>query len=141
MILPSSFPAPETRRLLVAPALREDLFDDTALDVGQAVVAALEAVGEPLVVEAEQVEDRGLEVVDVDLVASATLKPSSSVSPWVKPALDAAAGQEDREAVGEWSRPRTLAAGGAALAERRAAELAAPDDQRLVEQAALLQVA
>ena len=70
MILPLSFPAPETRRLLVAPALRDDLFDDTALDVSEAVVAALEAVGEPLVVEAQQVENRGLEVVDADLVAA-----------------------------------------------------------------------
>ena len=33
-----------------------------------------------------------------------------------------------------------LAVSRAALAERRAAELAAPDDQRLVEQAALLEV-
>ena len=39
-----------------------------AVDVGQAEVAALEAEGEPLVVEAEQVQDRGLQVVDVDLV-------------------------------------------------------------------------
>jgi hypothetical protein len=34
-------------------------------DVGQAEVAAGVAVGEALVVEAEQVQDRGLEVVDV----------------------------------------------------------------------------
>ena len=35
-------------------------------DVGQAEVAALEAVGEPRVVDAEEAEDRGVEVVDVD---------------------------------------------------------------------------
>ena len=38
------------------------------MDVGQAEVAAGEAVGERLVVEAEQVQDRGLEIVDVDRV-------------------------------------------------------------------------
>ena len=38
------------------------------MHVGQAVVAALEAVGQLRVVEAEQVQDRGLQVVDVDLV-------------------------------------------------------------------------
>ena len=36
--------------------------------VGQAEVAALEAVGQLLVVQAEQVQDRRLQVVDVDAV-------------------------------------------------------------------------
>ncbi len=38
------------------------------MHVGEAEVAALEAEGELLVVEAEQVQDRGVEVVDVDAV-------------------------------------------------------------------------
>ena len=38
------------------------------MDVGQAEVAAGVAVGEPLVVQAEQVQDRRLQVVDVDRV-------------------------------------------------------------------------
>ena len=38
------------------------------MDVGEAEVAALEAVGQLRVVEAEQVQDRRLQVVDVDLV-------------------------------------------------------------------------
>ena len=42
--------------------------DDVAGDVGQAEVAAGVAVGEAFVVEAEQVQDRGLQVVDVDRV-------------------------------------------------------------------------
>ena len=50
--------------------LGEEGFDDVAVDVGEAVVAALEAVGESGVVEAEEVEDGGLEVVDVDFVLS-----------------------------------------------------------------------
>ena len=43
-----------------------------------------------------------------------------------------------REAVGVVIAAQHVAARGAAFAERRAAELAAPDDQRVVEQAALL---
>ncbi len=43
-----------------------DLFHHVAVDVGQAVVAALVFVGEPGVVDAEQVEQRGLQIVDVD---------------------------------------------------------------------------
>src|SRR5262249_52298961 len=46
----------------------EQLRDDPSADVGEAEVAALEAVGQPRVVEAEQVQDRGMIVVDVHRV-------------------------------------------------------------------------
>jgi len=46
----------------------EELLDEPAVDVGQAKVAALEAIRQPLVVEAEQVQQRRVQVVDVDLV-------------------------------------------------------------------------
>ena len=49
-------------------SLGEDVVDDVAVDVGEAVLAALEFVGEGGVVDAELVEDGGLEVVDVDAV-------------------------------------------------------------------------
>ena len=42
--------------------------DDAAVHVGETEVAAGVAVGESLVVEAEEVEDRGVQVVHVDLV-------------------------------------------------------------------------
>ena len=45
---------------------RQDRADDLAGDVGQAEVAAGVAVGELLVVEAEGVQDRRVEVVDAD---------------------------------------------------------------------------
>ena len=38
------------------------------MHVGQAEIAVLEAIGQLGVVEAEQVQDRGVEVVDVDFV-------------------------------------------------------------------------
>ena len=40
--------------------------DDAAMNVGQSIVAAGMSVGKSFVVEAHQVEDRGVEVVDVD---------------------------------------------------------------------------
>ena len=46
--------------------LGQDLPDHVAVDVGEPARRAVVVVGEPLVVEAEQVEDRGVEVVDVD---------------------------------------------------------------------------
>ncbi|KAJ3049450.1 hypothetical protein HK102_012501, partial [Quaeritorhiza haematococci] len=55
-----------TAILLDRGSLRHDRADHVAVHVGQAEVAAGVAVGEPGVVEAEEVEDRGVEVVDVD---------------------------------------------------------------------------
>ena len=40
-----------------------ELVHDMAVDVGQAEVAAIVAEGEPLVIQAQQVEDGGVEVV------------------------------------------------------------------------------
>ena len=100
--------------------------------VGQPEVAALEAVGQPLVVDAEQVQHRGVQVVDVDDVLDGVV--AELVGRAVgDAALDAAAGQPDREAL-------DVVVAAVALGHRRAAELAAPDDQRVVEHAALLQV-
>ena len=48
------------------PGSRQDRSDDLARGVGQAVVAAVVGEGQPGVVEAQQVEDRGVQVVDVD---------------------------------------------------------------------------
>ena len=47
---------------------RQDVSDDVAVDVGQAVVTAAEAVGESLVVEAHEVQDGRVEVVNMDLL-------------------------------------------------------------------------
>ncbi len=48
------------------PIFCEDVLHHRSVDVGEAVVAALEAVGEPGVVEAEQVQGGRVQVVDVD---------------------------------------------------------------------------
>src|SRR3954470_3493453 len=61
---------PERRgrgRLDRRPASRQERLDHAGrLDAGQALVEPLMAVGEPLVVEAEQVQHGGVEVADVD---------------------------------------------------------------------------
>src|SRR6184192_1541723 len=106
--------------------LGQHFFDEVAVDVGEAEVAALEAVGETLVVEAEEVEDGGLEVVDVVLFldggeAELIGLADDAVS-------DAAAGDVHGEGVDVM----VAADGDADLAHRRAAELAAPDDERVV---------
>ena len=52
--------------MLRTRASRQYLANHLAMHVGQAEVAAGVAVGETLVVEAQQVQDRGVQVVDVD---------------------------------------------------------------------------
>ena len=103
--------------------------------VGQAEVAAGVAVGELFVVEAQQVQDRGVQVVDVDLVFDGGEAEFVGGAVDVA-ALDAAAGQPHGEAVVVV----VAAVEARQLGDRRAAELAAPDHQRAVEQAALLEV-
>ena len=100
------------------------------MHVRQSVIAALEAVGELRVIEAQEVQDGRLQVVDVDFVLG------DEVAEFVRRAvghagLHAAAGHEHGEAV----RIVVAAQVGGAVAffvERRASELAAPDDERLV---------
>ena len=48
--------------------LAQQFVDDPPADVGQPLVAAVVEVGELLVVEAHQVQDRGVDVVDVGAV-------------------------------------------------------------------------
>ena len=85
---------------------------------------------------------RRVQVVDVDLVLDGLEAELVGRAVDVA-ALDAAAGQPHREAVVVVVAAVDLAgvrAGRRQLDRRRAAELAAPDDQRVVEQPALLQV-
>ena len=91
----------ETQEGWVADALLDmmDFANDDNGDVGQAEVAALEAVGQLRVVEAEQVQHRGVQVVDVDLVLDDV--EAELVGLAERDArLDAAAGQPHREGVG-----------------------------------------
>src|SRR5262249_6930000 len=113
--------------------------DHVAGDVGQAEVAALVAVGQAAVVQAEQVQQRGVEVVDVDGVAGDA--PADVVGGAVDvAAADAAAGQPDGEGEGVVVAAGHVGVAAAVLAQRRAAELRQPQHQRRVEQAAPLQI-
>ena len=60
--------------------LPERTDETTFPNVGQAEVAAAVAVGQSFVVDAHEVEDRGVEVVDVDLVLDG-VPAESSVAP------------------------------------------------------------
>ena len=89
-------------------------------------------------VEAEAVEDRRMQVAHVDGVLDDVVRELVGLAV-DGPALDAGAGGPDAE-IARVVVAAVVGLGQAALRVDRAAELAAPDDQRVVEHAALLQV-
>lgn len=47
----------------------QNIFHDRPVDIGQPIVASLEPVGQPLVVNPQQVQQRGIQVVHMDRIA------------------------------------------------------------------------
>ena len=113
--------------------LGQDLFGDGSVDVGEAEVAAGVAVGEAFVVEAEEMQDGGVPVVDVHLVVNGFVAVVVRHAV-VHAAFDAAASHPHGEAF------VVVVPAIGALAVRGAAKLAAPDDEGVFQEAALLEV-
>ena len=114
--------------------LREHVFDHVAVDVGEAALEAVVVVGEAFVIEAQEVEHGCVEIVDgrdidrgfvAEFVGGAVAEGR----------LDAGSGEPGGEAGGI-----VIAAAGAFLKGGHAAELGAPDDERVLEQAALFEI-
>ena len=78
---------------------RQQAFHHVPVHVGQAEVAALELVGQPRVVDAQAVQDRGVQVVDVDGVVHDVVAEVVGLAER-DAGLDAAAGHPDGEAAG-----------------------------------------
>jgi len=117
----------------------EDGFDDVAVDVGEAEIAALEPVGESLVVDAEEVEDGGLEVVHVDGVTDDVHAEVIGFSEG-EAGSDAASGHPDCEGVRVMIASPAGAVVEVSLDEGGSPEFTAPDDEGIVEQAASFEV-
>ena len=88
LVVPSDGPIPQAR------------ISGTTLSVhiGQPVVAALEAERQSFVVEAQQVHDRGLQIVDVDFVLDDAEAQFVGLAV-VQAGFHAAAGEPHREAI------------------------------------------
>src|SRR5687767_12241677 len=121
-------------RLRGACQLAQNVFDGFAEHVGEAEVAAGVAVGEARVIDAERVQDGRVQVVNGNAVLygleAEIVRHAIGEAPF-----EAAAGNPDGKAV------RVVVAARTAFRDRCAAELAAPEDDRLVEQAGALQIA
>src|SRR5262249_30817644 len=128
-------PAQESCQTLLSG---DDFLDHSPADVCKPELAALKAVGQLLMIDAQKVKDRGLQVVNVNTtfsyVEAEVVRTAVDVA-----AFHAAPGHPHRKdtavviaavVVGlEWT-----------LRIRSTPEFAAPDDQRIVEHSALLQV-
>ncbi len=108
---------------------------DFAVDVGKTEIAPLEAVAQPLVIKAQLMEKRRVEVVDVDAPAGDAKAQFIGLAVQVA-RLEASARDPDRKAINVV----VPASGLTDLPERSSPELATPDDDRVVEQTALLEI-
>ncbi len=119
--------------------LREHTWNHLPVDVGEAEVAALGTEGELLVVESEQMQEGGLQIVDMDFVVgdgeAEFVRFTVSGS-----GADPGAGHENGKAVGVMVASEDLACGGPAFAERSAAEFTTPNNQGVVQESAAAQV-
>ena len=90
--------------LIHGPASSDQFFDDAAIDIRQTKITTSVAIRQLLVVESEQLKNRRLKVVDVNLLFH-RLKPELIGCAVDIAALDAAACEEDRVAIGPMIAP------------------------------------
>ena len=121
---------------------REDLPDHLAIDVGEAEIAPLVAPRELLVIKTEEVQDGGVEVVEVDLSGDRTEAECIGLAVH-EAAFDSAAGHPGAEALGLVFATVLFDRRGAAeiLAPWGATELAAPDHEGVLQQTTRFQIA
>ena len=117
---------------VVASCSRQDLLHHLAFHIGEAEIAATVAIREPFVVEAEEVQHGGVEVVDVDLAIDALGAVVIAFAVTVA-GLHATAGHPNREGA-------VVMVPTVTLGRRGAAELGAKDDECVIEKAALPQI-
>ena len=100
------------------------------MHIRQAIVPALKAVGQPGVVKAEKVQQSGIQVVNMDRIFSDVEAQFIGLSVDV-PGFYTTTGQPDAEAA-----VVVITSVVSALNHRGTTELAAPDDDRVLQQAA-----
>src|SRR5579863_9268050 len=123
---------------LIRADSRHQFLDHFALDIRQAEIADLEAVGEALMVETHQVKRRRVEVVDRDWILGDVVADIVGAADG-NAGLDTATGKPHGESAGVMIAAQEFRTA-ARLVHRGAAELAAPNNHGRVEQAALFQV-
>ena len=85
MMFPHLTTAASSRRRCLL--LGQKILHDVAVHVGEAEIAAGVAEGELLVIEAQQVQDRRVQVMDVHLVLDRARSRTRRCAPWTCPLL------------------------------------------------------
>ena len=106
---------------------------ELAVNIGQAEVAARVSIREPLVVEPEQMKDRGVQVVDVNLVVDGEIAVVVGLAVG-EPRLHSSTRQPHGVTV------RVVVASVGSFAGRRSAELATPHHECFIPKPALAEV-
>ena len=112
---------------------------DISVHVGEPVMAALIFEGQLRVVDAKEVQNRSVQIVDVDGVGRDVVGKIIGLAEretW----FNSSAGEPNGETAGMMV-AAVVFGGERALAVDGAAEFAAPDDERVVEEAAMFEVA
>src|SRR5205807_3120847 len=120
------------------PGSSEDLFHYVAGHIGQAEVASLEFVGQAEVINAEAMQDGGLQVVDMHWIFEDVVGIVVRLAD-AQAALDAAAGHPNGETAGMMV-AAIVRGGELALAIHGAAKFAGPHDESVVQHASLLEI-
>lgn len=112
--------------------------NDMSVHIGEAEVASGVVVGEALVIEAQEMENGGLKVVDVNLSLSDV--EAEVVGFTVGAGLGAAAGHEGGEGLRVVIASRFATQGWIGFDHGSAAEFATPDDEGFVEEAVAFEI-
>src|SRR5258708_2606304 len=126
-------------RRIVVNTSSQKFVDHFTLDVGEPKIAALKFVSQLCMIEAKQFQNRGMQIVDMhpvfDNVKSNIVGASESDS-----RFDSAAGHPDGKSLGMMIASEFATGFLIGFDHGGAAEFAAPDDERVFEQSALLQI-
>lgn len=112
--------------------------NDMSVHIGEAEVASGVVVGEALVIEAQEMENGGLKVVDVNLSLSDV--EAEVVGFTVGAGLGAAAGHEGGEGLRVVIASRFATQGWIGFDHGSAAEFASPDDEGFIKKAVSLEI-
>src|SRR6185503_2874725 len=111
----------------------EQLVNDFAMDIGEAKIATLEAIGELRVIEPEQMQNGGMQVVHVHAVRGRVEAKLVGLAQ-SETRFHAAAGEPHREGAGVMISTIVTTA----LDHGSTAKFTAPNDEGVIEQTALL---
>src|SRR5258706_15969685 len=115
------------------PVSRQDFMDDLAMYVSEAAIGPVVADGKFLMIDSEQVEDRGMEIVAVG--STGFRLPGPFIAFTIRHSTLDAGARKPRN-----RRSAVVIAARIPLAERHSPEFGGPDDERVFKQASGFQI-